>query len=110
MAAAIAFVDNTNMLTLSGLTSEDEAAVINNATVTVTVKDESDTAVSGETWPVTMDYITDSQGNYRAMISSTVEFEVGGKYTAVIDVDASDTSIERVAHWEFPFTAQVRKK
>jgi hypothetical protein len=34
----------------------------------------------------------------------------GGKYTAYISADASDTANERYAYWEFAFTAQTRVK
>lgn len=110
MSTAIAYVANTNVLTLTGLVSEDDGAPLNSATVTVTIKDAADSSIAGESWPVTMDYVDESEGNYRALISSAAALVAGAKYKAIVDVNASDTSSERIAHWEFPFTAQVRKK
>lgn len=105
---AVAYVGNTNVLTLTGLKSDDEGIYLNDATVTLTVKDTDGAAVAGESWPVTMDYVASSNGNYRAVISAEAEFVAKAKYTAVIDVDASDVNGERIGHWEFPFQAQVR--
>lgn len=106
---ATAYVGNTNVITLTGLMSEDEATYLNAATVTVTVKDSAGAEVTGETWPVTMDYVDASDGDYRAAISYAADLTAGNSYVAVIDVDATDTSGERVGHWEFPFKAEVRK-
>jgi hypothetical protein len=110
MAVAFAYVGNTNVLTLTGLKSDDEDTFLNSATITVTVKDANGAAISGESWPVTMDYVAASDGDYRAVISHSAAITNGQVYTAVVDVDASDTSNERVGHWEFPFTAKVRNK
>lgn len=66
--------------------------------------------MEGQNWPVIMSYIVGSNGDYVAGFSHEALLAAGAKYVAFIDADASDTSAERVAHWEFPFTAQVRKK
>lgn len=110
MAASIAYVGNTNDLELTGLKSESEDIFLNNVTITVTVNDAAGSPVTGENWPITMTYIAGSDGNYVVGLSYELAIIAGAKYTAIIDADASDTDAERIGHWEFPFTAQTRKK
>lgn len=110
MAASIAYVGNTNDLELTGLKSEEEDAFLNDVSISVTVKDAAGQVVAGEEWPQTMRYVAESDGNYILGLSYTLELIAGAKYVAIIDADASDTSAERYGHWEFPFTAQTRKK
>lgn len=112
---AIAYVGNTNNVELNGLKSDLEDEYLNNYQPTLTVKDsagnEVDAATSVELWPVAMSYVAGSDGNYVAAISYELELVDGESYTAVIDVDASDTdSGERFGHWELPFIARVRTK
>jgi len=109
MAQSFAYIDNTNSLILTGLQSVAENEYLNNVTPTVTVKDSEGNDVTGEAWPLEMSYIEASNGNYQVALSAALEFEDGEKYTAIIDVDASDTSEERIGHWEFGFTGKVRK-
>lgn len=105
---AMAYAANTNVLTLTGLQSEDEGTFLNEAAPTLTVKDSSGSPISGESWPVTMEYVAASDGNYRVIISSVVSLTAGQTYKAVVDVDSSTTDEERIAHWEFPFQVQTR--
>lgn len=116
MAASFAYIANTNNLKLTGLKSDLEKEFLNNLVPTVTIKDSSGNEVSSgsgdpEPWPAYMTYVTDSDGNYAVGLSADLQFIAGEKYTAVIDVIASDTdgTPERIGHWEFPFTAKVRK-
>ncbi len=110
MAAAIAFIGNTNDLLLTGLKSEIEDAFLTDATITVTVKDAAGANVAGETWPKTMTYVAGTDGEYVCGLSYLLELAKDQKYTAIIDADATDTSAERIGHWEFTFTARVRVK
>ena len=101
-----AFVLNTNVLQLTGLQNELTGAYINNATVTITtIEDEGGVGVfplSGS--PITMDYVTGSDGDYRGTLDSTLPFTAGDCYRAHIDV----TSGSSVSHYEFPFTPLTR--
>ncbi len=110
MALAIAYLGNTNDLLLVGLKSEVEDAFLDDADITVTVKDQAGNPVAGETWPKSMVYIPASEGDYVCGLSHLVEFAANAKYTAFIDADATNTAAERFGHWEFTFTARVRTK
>ena len=99
------FVANSNLLELTGLRSEVEDAFIDDASVTVTIYDAADEEVAGETWPLTMDYTSGSDGDYSAIISEDVEFTAGATYYAHIEADGGDG---RVGHWEFKFKPKTR--
>lgn len=101
-----AFVANTNVLDLIGLKEEITEAFINDAAVEVTIKDGEGTNVGGETWPLAMDYVAPSDGDYRAFVSEDVELEANVKYVAYIDADAG---ADRVGHFEFHFKALARR-
>lgn len=74
---------NDQCITLSGLKDKITAAFVNDATVAVTVsKDGSN--VSGETWPLSMAYISASDGDYRAVLTSLLDIAVGD--SVIIDV------------------------
>src|SRR4051812_29707148 len=100
-----AFVANTNLVELIGLKSEVEGVYINDATLTCTIKTTAGVAVTGETWPVPMDYVAASNGNYRGVIADAVDLIAHTSYVAHIDVDAGP---DRVGHWEFKFKALTR--
>lgn len=102
---AVVYVANTNVLDLIGLKSVVDNAFVNSATVTVTVKDSALVAVTGQTWPTAMVYVPTSNGNYRAYFENDLALTNKKKYIAVIDADAG---VNRIGHWEFPFTAATR--
>lgn len=103
-----AFVANSNVLELIGLKDEVEDTFIDDATVTVTVKTSAGVEVEGDEWPVTMEYVTASDGDYRAILTNEIEFVAKHHYVAFIDADGSSSGEERVGHWEFPFTPLKR--
>ncbi len=100
-----AFVANSNVLELIGLSNEITDTFINNATVTVTVKTVAGVAVTGVTWPLTLDYVAASSGNYRAVLSEGLALVDKAKYVAFIEANGG---VGLVGHWEFPFTAEKR--
>jgi hypothetical protein len=100
-----AFVANTNVLDLIGLKNELSGASIDNATVTVTIKDDQGVNVAGATWPLTMSYVAASAGDYRAFLSEDLGFIAKGKYIAAIDADGG-TNL--VGHWELNFKPLAR--
>lgn len=100
-----AFVANTNVLELTGLHSAIEAAYINDAAVTVTLKDADDVAVTGAVWPMTMDYVAGTNGNYRAILADALPLVAREKYTAYIEADGG---ADRIGRWTFSFKPAAR--
>lgn len=103
----VAFVGNTNLLEIRGLKSAVEGAFVNNATVTVTIKDANGNNVSGQTWPTTMSYVSASSGDYRAVIEDDAALLPRQTYTAEISVNAG---VDRIGFWKYVFKPQDRTK
>lgn len=101
-----AYVANTNVLEVRELKSAIEDTFINDATVSVTVKDGEGNAVAGQSWPASMAYVASSNGWYRAIIEDAVDFEADETYYAFIDADAGTN---RIGHWEHAFVPKTRR-
>ena len=100
--AFIIYIDNDNLIELTGLNDKD--GLINDATVEVTIVDTKDLEVEGIVWPLTMDP-TGSNGDYEAVIDKAAEFLENTGYRAIIIVTAS---AGRDGKWEKKFTPQLR--
>lgn len=100
-----AFVGNTNALELTGLKDEVTEAFINDAVVTATVKNAVGAEVAGQSWPLTLEYLSGSDGNYLGFLDAALELVAKAKYTAVIEADGGT---DRIGHWEFPFKPTTR--
>lgn len=100
------YIDNDNVLTLVGLQNSVSAAYLNAATVAVTLTDADDTEISGETWPLTMSYVSGSDGNYRATLPDTLTgLTTLDELSATITADAG---AGLAAKWVIPLTAKTR--
>lgn len=87
------YLDNTSTVQLQGLQSVVDDSYINDATVTATLYESDEvTEVTGETWPITLDYIASSNGNYAGSFSADVNVTEFGTYKAVITAILPDTS------------------
>jgi hypothetical protein len=78
------YLNNTNILELNSLRSQIDESYVNDADVTVTIRDSSGTSVSGQTWPATMSYISGSDGDYRLILDYDLAFVAKRSYTAEI--------------------------
>ena len=101
------YVGNTNLLEIFRLKSALDNSHIYDATVTVTIKDEAGTEVSGQTWPTAVDFVSGSEGDYYCILSEDLELTAGQPYIAHIDADGG---INRFGHWEVSFTPIIRKR
>ncbi len=103
-ATLLAYVGNDNQLRLDGLRNADDT-YINDATVVCTgVEDEDGNAISGDTFPKTLTYVSASDGNYRGTLQQTLALEAGVTYIAVITVDGGGLQ----ATFRAPFVASDR--
>lgn len=100
----VLYIDNDNRIKLSGLKDADDTYQ-NSATVTVTLKDASGNEVSGQSWPLTMSYVSGSDGNYQAVLDDGLSLTAGQRLTAVVDVSSSGLTAER----EAPVVALTRE-
>lgn len=98
------FLSNTNVIILDELTLASTGAYINDATVTVTIKDENDTELTGETWPLTMSYVTGSDGKYAGAVSSSVSVSAGD----LLSCEVTATSGGNTGFWDAPLRVKAR--
>lgn len=84
MAVQVVYLETSELVELQSLKDEVSDAFVNAATVALTFLDSSGAEVSGETWPIAMDYVAGSDGNYQATVSENVDFQEGAMYFAKI--------------------------
>ncbi len=101
------YVGNDTLLELEHLSDEAGGAVVNNATVTVTLRDPSGNAVGGETWPLAMPYVASTNGCYRTTLADTLGVVAGTRYSAEIIADAGAGKRGR---WKTDLIAKERRR
>jgi len=101
----VAFVANTNLIELIGLKDAIQDTFINDAAVTVSIRQLNGKPVAGSSWPLTVDYVTGSDGDYRVVLTHSLNLIDNKHYKAIIGVNAGS---ERIGRWEFPFKAEIR--
>lgn len=105
------FVGNTNLLELNGLKVEQPSeAFINDAIVQVTI---TKVTADGEqlesvSWPLELEYVAGSDGDYRLALGHDLPFEAKKTYVAIIAADAGSSPFERYGYWEFKFKPRTR--
>lgn len=92
------YLDNDNVIELSGVTNKLTGAVVNTATVNVTLLDSNGDPVAGQAWPVSMAYVPNTAGTYRGLLSRSLSLEVRELVTAKVEA----TAAEGYGQWETP--------
>ena len=100
------YIDNDNLLSVTGLKNASSGSYMNDATVTATLADLDGNAVSGQTFPVTLSYVADTDGNYQATLEDALSLTEGSVYKATI---SATTSSGLTASWEVAMKAIKRK-
>lgn len=103
MAEAL-YIGNDNNLTLSGLRNAETGGYLNDAAVTATLTTMDGVAVPGQSWPAPLNYVADSQGCYRLVLSRALPL-VNGRYYR-LQVDAEGDSLR--AKWQLIYKATAR--
>lgn len=100
------YVGNTSIIELDGLADQD-GVYQNDATVTLQslVDKRTGDAVSGVTVPLTLSYVSSSNGRYRGTIPHDAGVTAGGVYIATI---LAISSAGQRAQWTEEVLAQVR--
>lgn len=86
----VIYVGADNVLELQDFQNQVTSEYINDATVSVTLKDSASTNVTGESWPLTMVYVAASNGKYRATLTDSLSLIEDEVYTAVVSADGGD--------------------
>jgi hypothetical protein len=101
----ILFADNDMIFEVRGLANELTGSYLNSATVACTLKDSAGAAVTGQSWPLTLAYVTSSNGVYRATLPYTLDLTANGRYTLELDVNAGAGLRGK---WEIPCLCRAR--
>lgn len=94
-----------DLMEIEGVQNAADDTYINNATVSVTLVDATTRVnIVGDTWPLTLGYVTASNGNYRGVLKSTLTLTKGQNLLALLTVDGG-TGKRR--YWEIPAIVKV---
>lgn len=99
------WINNDNTISVKGLHDPTSGSFMNDATISLTLTDSQDIPVTGQAFPVVVDYIADSDGNYQATLENTLNLTDGASYIAVVTA-TSASGIN--AEWQLPAVARIR--
>lgn len=99
-------VGNDVLLKITELTNQDDGSFVNDATITVTIKDKDGVDVTGVSWPQPMAYVGGSNGEYKVTIDRVAGFVDGVGYVAYVDIT---TPGGNDAHFECDLGGETRK-
>ena len=103
---SLIYYGNDMLLELTDLTNNETGSHVNTATVTVTLTNDADTSVAGDTWPKTMDYVAGSDGVYRTTLLDTLTLTRDARYLAKISANAGEGL---QGYWEKDLVCKIRK-
>lgn len=101
------YVGNDMMIEVEGLTNEATGQIVNDAAVAVTLLDTQGNQVGGQVWPLTMGYVAETDGIYRATLADTLGVVVNTRYLARITADAGSG---RRSEWDIDVLASRRRR
>ena len=101
----IVFVANDNLFVLSNVALASDGSAVNDAVVTMTIKDSAGNNVAGPAWPLAMAF-TGTDGQYSVVVEEDAGFLDDAGYTAFID---AETPGGITGHWEIPLGASTRE-
>lgn len=105
MAAQIIYEGNDTIIEVRDLQNGVTGNYLDQAAVTVTVKDSAGNNVAGPVWPLTMSYVANSNGVYRATLPASMVLAKRASYTAVVAVNGG---VGLEAKWEVELSCQQR--
>lgn len=103
----VVYISNDHDIEIIGLQDRSAGTYLNSKTVTATLKTEAGVTVTGMTFPLTLDYVAASNGNYRGVLDKDIVVVVGTRYLCEITVAGS--SGER-AFWQLIVEVEQRRE
>ena len=107
MIVEILFDKNNMLLRLSGAKDAKTATFLNAAMVTARLVDGLGVDIVGQTWPLTLDFVAGSNGDYCGVLNDTLVQVIGAIERAQVTFDGG---VGLKAFWETPCTVQVREE
>jgi len=100
----ILLIANSNMLELNGLHNAVTNTFVNSATVVATLQDSQGVDVVGETWPVTLSYVSGTNGCYRVLLDPSIVLTDGDRYRLQLTAQGDGLT----AQWDDYIRAKIR--
>lgn len=97
------YIDNDMRVSVTELQDVD-GNFLNAATVDVTLQDADGEEVDGMDWPLSLNYVAESDGIYRGLLQDTCVLVNRQPIVMVVDVLSGGNK----GHWEIPATASKR--
>ena len=105
MSASPLYIGNDMLITLDEFWNEQVDAYDNGATVTVTIMEKDGvTEVSGVVWPVSMPYVSSSDGKYEGAVDKAMALTENEEYR--VQITATSGSLD--SFWDIPAIAARR--
>lgn len=87
----IYYIDNDNLIELTGLRDAVNSLYLSGATVQLTMVDAAtDVEIGGQTWPAAMSYVNGSDGDYRLTLEYDLDVSEGQTLLAKVIADAGE--------------------
>ena len=102
--AYVMFVDNDMLVEVDKLQDSSDDSFLNAATVTAVLKDENGTNVTGQIMPISMSYVSASDGKYQGIFDSVVALSDGDCGT--IEITAAEGTLD--AFWTLSYRVKKR--
>lgn len=97
--------NNSNLIYLSDLKNELTDAYINNASVSATLLNANNAPVEGPSWPLAMNLLQGSDGDYVLVLPNTLDLTENAMYTLKVTAEAAEGL---VGEWLVPMRALHR--
>ena len=92
----VLLIANSNILEVNGLRNGLTNSFVNTATVIATLEDLKGNEITGQVWPVTLDYVAESDGCYRTTFATDLSIESDKRYKLILVVQGDGLD----ARWE----------
>ena len=100
-------IRNDNIIEAQNVLNTVTGSNINNASAIITISLAATSAsIAGESWPLTMAYVTASSGKYRATLKNTLSVTENKKYIGTLLIDAGNGLR---GEWTVPIIARDRR-
>lgn len=92
MSCTISVYPDNSLVFETTLTNPNESPIyVNDAAVSLTVYDMLDVELPSQAWPLTLSYVSLSDGVYQAVVSSLADLVVGTEYKVVVKALGADS-------------------
>jgi hypothetical protein len=106
MSTTKAYLDNSNLVRITGLANDATGAYINGGvTVTADIVPQGGTTVVTDGGPISLSYVAASDGIWQGVFSDNLVIVDGERYTCRVTADGGEFL---TGHWELPLLAKVR--